>query len=241
MSEIKPDAQMNVDEELKALLEEWRAPNPPESLDKRVTAAYRRQISGAVRASNPMFSHRDSEVVQMKQCSTCHEEFADKFSFCPVDGTPLASQAAKSIKPEPTVTQPTIPALASQEESAPAESYALVPVDDSYHLTILDDAGLLSRLMAELREVSHESQLTWPEFKRDPAGFIKRSISSYAALLGRFVSQPGVGAAMAGAAGSMFLLLLGVLFLLRKRSGGATPPAGVVLWFVALGMIVTIF
>ena len=25
----------------------------------------------------------------MKFCSTCKEEFADKFSFCPVDGTPL--------------------------------------------------------------------------------------------------------------------------------------------------------
>ena len=24
----------------------------------------------------------------MKQCSTCQEQFADKFSFCPVDGTP---------------------------------------------------------------------------------------------------------------------------------------------------------
>ncbi|OLE52154.1 MAG: hypothetical protein AUG51_19550 [Acidobacteria bacterium 13_1_20CM_3_53_8] len=241
MSEIKPDAQMNVDEELKALLEEWRAPNPPESLDKRVTAAYRRQISGAVRASNPMFSHRDSEVVQMKQCSTCHEEFADKFSFCPVDGTPLASQAAKSIKPEPTVTQPTIPALASQEESAPAESYALVPVDDSYHLTILDDAGLLSRLMAELREVSHESQLTWPEFKRDPAGFIKRSISSYAALLGRFVSQPGVGAAMAVAVGSMLLLMLGVILLERTRSAGATRAVVIGFGLIAVGMLVTIF
>jgi hypothetical protein len=28
--------------------------------------------------------------IKMKQCSTCLEEFADKFSFCPVDGTPLA-------------------------------------------------------------------------------------------------------------------------------------------------------
>src|SRR5207253_1639959 len=132
MSEIKPDAQMNVDEELRALLDEWRAPNPPESLDKRVTAAYRRQITDGVGASNPMFAQRDSEVVKMKQCSTCHEEFADKFSFCPVDGTPLASQAAKSVEPEPTVTQPTIPAIVSQEESFPAETYALVPVDDSY-------------------------------------------------------------------------------------------------------------
>ena len=25
----------------------------------------------------------------MKQCPTCQEDFADKFGFCPVDGTPL--------------------------------------------------------------------------------------------------------------------------------------------------------
>jgi len=36
----------------------------------------------------------------MKPCSTCGEEFADKFSFCPVDGMPLAVVAAvKSAGP----------------------------------------------------------------------------------------------------------------------------------------------
>ncbi|HEU4795744.1 MAG TPA: hypothetical protein VFT02_08945, partial [Pyrinomonadaceae bacterium] len=31
----------------------------------------------------------------MKFCSRCEEEFADKFSFCPVDGTPLTPVSAK--------------------------------------------------------------------------------------------------------------------------------------------------
>lgn len=30
----------------------------------------------------------------MKQCSVCQEEFADKFTFCPIDGTPLKEFAA---------------------------------------------------------------------------------------------------------------------------------------------------
>ncbi len=244
MSEIKPDDSVNRDDELKSLLEEWRAPRAPASLDKRVTAAYRRQITEAFGASNPLFAQPYSEVVKMKQCPTCHEDFADKFSFCPVDGTPLsAAQAARAVEPEPSLTQPTIPALTSHEESyaAASQSQALVPVDDSYHLTILDDAGLLSRLTSELREVAHESQLTWPEFKRDPLGFLKRSITSYAGLLGRFVSQPGVGPAMAVAVGSMVLLMLGVILLERTRSAGATRVVMIGFGLLAVGMLVAIF
>src|SRR5215212_2750047 len=46
----------------------------------------------------------------MKQCSVCQEEFADKFSFCPVDGTPLNQPAApaaqSSAADEDTATIP---------------------------------------------------------------------------------------------------------------------------------------
>ena len=30
----------------------------------------------------------------MKKCIACEEEFEDKFSFCPIDGTPLNTLAA---------------------------------------------------------------------------------------------------------------------------------------------------
>ena len=37
----------------------------------------------------------------MKRCPTCQEDFADKFGFCPVDGTPLSNgynpTAAESV------------------------------------------------------------------------------------------------------------------------------------------------
>ncbi|HEX8474028.1 MAG TPA: hypothetical protein VF666_08355, partial [Pyrinomonadaceae bacterium] len=42
---------------------------------------------------------------------------------------------------------------------------------EEYHLTMLEDAGLSHRLSSELRAVAHQSQLTWPEFKRDPKAF----------------------------------------------------------------------
>ena len=140
MSDTNPNAQMNEDQELKNLLNKWGAPEPTENLDKRVTASYRRQISSEVEASNPMFSQRDSEVVKMKQCPTCQEDFADKFSFCPVDGTPLVATvskregAAREVAVPVETTQATIPAMSPAAETVAAESYALAPVDeDSFH------------------------------------------------------------------------------------------------------------
>ncbi len=46
---------------------------------------------------------------------------------------------------------------------AGAAGAAVLPRGE-YHLTFIDDAGLMARLSAALREVAHESELTWPEF-----------------------------------------------------------------------------
>ena len=63
-------------------------------------------------------------------------------------------------------------------------NYALVPRGE-YHLTIMNDTGLVSRLAGELKDVAHEYELTWPEFKRDPIGFIKRSAVGYGQMAAR--------------------------------------------------------
>ena len=57
----------------------------------------------------------------MKQCSTCQEQFADKFSFCPVDGTPLNGFAANTVPPPQPDPEET---LASSKFSARSESAA---------------------------------------------------------------------------------------------------------------------
>src|SRR6478672_13526988 len=93
MSTIGPEGQEEnfVSEgELKSLLERWIAPQPSKTLDQRIANSYHREMGNAdpagVAAKFPQSQH---EVVKMKVCSTCKEEFADKFGFCPVDGTPL--------------------------------------------------------------------------------------------------------------------------------------------------------
>ena len=158
----------------------------------------------------------------MKQCSTCREEFADKFSFCPVDGTPLVEQADSPVDqtPPPEMTRASMPT--PQQHTAPAESYAvnageevpaqststaLAPVGE-YHLTFVDDTGLTRRLTEELRQVAHSSELTWPEFKRDPFGYSKRFVVGYGSLVGRFFSQRNVAI---GSSAALLVVLTAVI------------------------------
>ncbi len=89
------------EDDLKSLLEQWIAPEPSKSLDQRVANSYHMEFeSGDTAAqSSVLFPQSQKEVVTMKFCSTCREEFADKFSFCPVDGTPLNAPVIEPAEP----------------------------------------------------------------------------------------------------------------------------------------------
>jgi TonB family protein len=179
---------------LKALFRVWSVPKTPARLDWRIIESYRQQILQG-----------DRQEVFMKQCPTCQEEFANKFSFCPVDGTPLDElTAAASARHEPA---PDIPHMHIGALAGAAGSMALVPAGE-YHLTFVDDTGLTRRLATELKQVAHNSELTWPEFKRDPAGYSKRFVVGYGSLVGRFFSQRNV------AIGSSAALLLVLTFII---------------------------
>lgn len=180
----------------------------------------------------------------MKKCSTCHEEFAPKFSFCPVDGTPLSEEisetAANYALWEASTVSPTVAAetpepnvlhvdASSANDNPPVQddiptarkaaahtssSTSLMPASE-YHLTFVDDTGLTRRLMTELREVAHDSQLTWPEFKRDPFGYSKRMITGYGSLLWRFFSSRNV--AIATSTALMVVLSVVILVIVVGR------------------------
>src|SRR3982751_930979 len=115
MSGIEPDSFVSEDE-LKSLLECWTAPGPSRVLDKRIETSFAREFSGADGLVQSVLSpQRREEVVSMKFCSSCQEEFADKFSFCPVDGTPLRAVAANVAKtdaePSQTVNREEMPPI----------------------------------------------------------------------------------------------------------------------------------
>jgi TonB family protein len=156
----------------------------------------------------------------MKHCPTCQEEFADKFGFCPVDGTPLGEPGERPAAPqasdESVVTEVSGSAYSANSSEAGGDGATEVtaagagvppsPNDrEEYHLTFLQDEGLTRRLIKELKSVGHEAELTWPEFKRDPVEFTKRTAVAYGTASYKFFSQPNVALSVLAA----FIFCLG--------------------------------
>jgi TonB family protein len=238
------DAKFMQDEDLRDLLRQWNVPKTPDTLDNRVAAAYQQSRSGGSVSDLAFNPKRDSEVVKMKFCNTCQEEFAERFSFCPVDGSPLTEvQAAVSEparQPEPIMTaeavappkvensQPeNVKAKASFRAKAPVAAAAAAGNIGEYHLTILEDRGLASRLADELGNVAHNYQLTWPEFKRDPFGFVKRSVQGYGQMVGKFLGKRDAMLAILIAFGAM-AALVGLLAVIDRMQSGSTSRVGLI-------------
>jgi len=253
-----PEENFASEHELKSLLERWIAPQPSKTLDQRIANSYHREMGSAdlVRTA-AKFPHSQDEVVTMKVCSTCKEEFADKFGFCPVDGTPLivlvskveesaddsanwsASSAGVSSASVPNVPDlPNVP-IESIDSGEPvlagAGSMALVPRGE-YHLTMIDDSGLVGRLAKEVSDVAHEYQLTWPEFKRDPFGFTKRSLVGYGQMASKFFGNRNV---IAGLIVAVVALagLVGIMALLDRAQPGGISRTGFITFSIIAGVI----
>lgn len=263
---VEPTDDFVSDDELKALLERWNVPGPSRVLDKRIATSFNREFSGADGLSQSvLLPQRREEVVLMKFCTRCEEEFADKFSFCPVDGTPLTAAEVRVEEPSLTVSQGEPSRTVSKDEPEPwvenNGSYpnepvvADIPVSttpvyaansaltlrDEYHLTIMDDAGLVARLAHELKDTAHEYELTWPEFKRDPFGFTKRTFIGYGQMLKKFLANRNVLLAM-GAAVFAMLALVGAVALMDRAQGTKSSRFGLIGFaVVAAGLLIALF
>ncbi len=227
------------EDELKSLLDRWIAPEPSKILDQRVANSYYREMGNADPAANSVgFPQNQNEVVTMKFCSTCKEEFADKFSFCPVDGTPLkvlVSEPENKVADSASFTDPVnldAPVLAG------GGSTALMPRGE-LHLTIIDDAGLVGRLAQELADVAHEYQLTWPEFKRDPFGFTKRSLVGYGQMASKFFGNRNVMLGLIVAILAM-VGLVGVIGLLDRAQPGGISLTTFIAFALTTGVVLAV-
>jgi TonB family protein len=270
---VEPEDKFVSEDELKALLERWTTPGPSRVLDKRIETSFAREFSGAdglSESQSVLRPLRRDEVVSMKFCSKCQEEFADKFSFCPVDGTPL-TVVSPNVADDPSVTvsrndqPPAMEAAAAYTDhsadlsevtaagnmgadagwsatsaAASSNSQALA-LRDEYHLTFLDDAGLTARLTHEIKDTAREYQLTWPEFKRDPFGFTKRTIVGYGSMLRKFLGKPNVMVAMGCALLGMLALVGAVVLMDRTQSSGASRAGLITFSVVAGGLLVALF
>ena len=266
MSRVEREDDFGSEDELRALLERWIAPGPSKLLDKRVETSFARELSGAagLPQSMPLPQTRE-EVVTMKFCTRCEEEFADKFSFCPVDGTPLTVIAQQEAEPsltvsknDPSVTvqKADVPVTVasygdvvepgvSNTPGIPAPAYAAassaLALREEYHLTIMDDSGLVARLSHEIKDVAHEYELTWPEFKRDPFGFTKRTFVGYGQMFRKFLAKPNVMVAM-GAAFIAMLALVGAVILMDRSASTRSSRVGLIGFsIVAGGLLIALF
>ena len=247
MSSIESGDQFISEDELKKVLERWMAPEPSKSLDNRIASSFISEFrsSNAV-AESFALPPRKNEVVSMKFCSTCREEYADKFSFCPVDGTPLDAAVQKAEESTITAVQVETPMATEpviEHSAAPIAARASgVPLErEEYHLTIMEDRGLALRLVDELRGVAHEYELTWPEFKRDPFGFTKRSIVGYGEMTARFFGNRNIVVAMGTAVLAMVALVGAVVYMDRSNSAGVSKTGLILFAMLAFGLLVGIF
>ncbi|HEX8719701.1 MAG TPA: energy transducer TonB [Pyrinomonadaceae bacterium] len=175
----------------------------------------------------------------MKQCPQCREEFADKFGFCPVDGTPLdvavAAPAETRAADESFVTAAAVPTPSNgsdgwgapgSEAASFSNAAAAGAGREEFHLTFLEDVGLTRRLVKELKAVGHDAELTWPEFKRDPVGFTKRSATAYGTAGWKFLSQRNVALAIMAAfvvIGSVVGLVIALERVRAQQIASANP------------------
>jgi TonB family protein len=256
------DSKFMQDDELRSLLRQWNPPDAPGSLDQRVAAAYQQAMSSPTLQSNSALNpQRDSEVVTMKFCKTCQEEFADRFSFCPVDGTPLSAVTTAPAPPASNVSAPAsgIPSSYPVTDAAtfqrpPAEPFEPPPPTTSvpaatanagmvgeYHLTILEDRGLASRLAGELSGVAHNYQLTWPEFKRDPFGFVKRSFQGYGKMAGSFFAKRDAVIGILISVLAMGVMVGAIYFIDRTQTAGPSRKSMIVVAVVGFIGLIALF
>ncbi|HLL71987.1 MAG TPA: energy transducer TonB [Pyrinomonadaceae bacterium] len=90
-----------------------------------------------------------------------------------------------------------------------------------YKITMLEERGLLTRLLAEVSETARDAQLTRAEFRRDPFGFVRRMSAAYAAMTWRALRQENTAYGVV-AAFAVALTLVGVVAALdgfQKRGG----------------------
>jgi len=205
--------EMLREHELAGLLRAWIVPNVTDSLDRRLAQSFHSCFPMNSNLERPHTWSAELEVF-MKTCTACEEQFEDKFSFCPVDGTPLNSLAAalagysmldQSISDGQEIP---LPLMAPQERSY------------IYQLTILSSSGLLERLAMELRFLKDRLRRAWPELKNDPITFSKRAVVD----LGDFMRQRfGARDFLTGVSTALFLVL-SIVFLVLL-SGHRTETA----------------
>lgn len=193
------------DSALNALLMKWDAPVPSSELDKHVLTSFRiarhekEVLPNHARQAQAAFQNR--EVTTMKECPSCKETFSAMFVFCPIDSALLVNE-----------TEPQFDFEINESETLAVAS------SGAYNVTMMNDAGLVRRLFTETKATAKQVRQTLPEFKRDPIGFAKETLSAQGQRFFRFLTSPNVAVALVVAFMIMLTTVAGIAMLDRFRS-----------------------
>ena len=182
--------------DLNQLLRLWLTPGVGSQLNYRIARSFHSYRKSPINFASPRLSPATTEV-PMKRCKACDEEFEDEFSFCPVDSTPLNSLAAAVAGIHPAAI------LAGRE----------------FRVTIIDGTALPERLAKELRFMVQQLKRAWPDAKRDPIGFGKRTSVACATRIGNALAAPN---SLAGIVTALAIVLTAAMILVltgRPLSG----------------------
>jgi TonB family protein len=191
--------------ELDPLLRLWLVPGMRAALDHRIVGSFHSQRSFRIGIASPHFEPTTKETL-MKRCNACDEEFEDKFSFCPVDATPLNSLAAEVIG---QIVVGEARSRASSERPKVSRRGSRL----EFHLTMIDNARLPERLAKEVRDLSDQTRRAWPALKRDPIGVGKGLLADSFINLRRAFVAPNYLTAFATAVLLMLTVGLIVVFV----------------------------
>jgi TonB family protein len=196
--------------DLRGVLRLWLVPALPAALDRRIVSSFLSNSKSHIGIASPRSKPTTPEV-QMKRCNACDEEFEDKFSLCPVDGTPLNDLAAVLAGQD---RRRNSAALAAGSALLVSESAGRVRPE--FNVTMIDSSVLVQRLSTELRFIVRELKRAWPELKHDPIGFARREAIESTNRLKRLFFAPN---ALAGTATALFLVLSAILSLMILGRG----------------------
>jgi len=151
----------------------------------------------------------------MKQCSVCHQQCCDRFEACPIDGSTLDKveefnpACHSSIVLDSEVEIATHRRISNRNESGPELT-----------LTIIDNSSLAGRLTDQLRQIAHESELTWPKFKQTPVRFSIRLVMGYSNAAISILKSPNVAVAITSAVFLVVSILLSIVLIERWTQRG---------------------
>jgi TonB family protein len=141
----------------------------------------------------------------MKTCPLCGEDVPAGFRFCPIDGNTFEREQTNTSSFGRNIADNSL------TDEQPRRNSAV------YYVTMLTEISLPERLLAQLREVSIEVQLSWPEFRHDPL-CVGQRLAMASLMIGKsFINTPQ---RMTGMMAGLLLVLSVVCFIILISDPG---------------------